>query len=104
MMSSHRPNLVAIGRKERLLRHIRFRYPGGYRFARPDRNGLIALILIQNPYTPCTQRKMFIFFVCLLEEPITVGKRITEAGYETEKKKLKTLFILEDLELIRLLA
>ena len=40
MMSNHCPNLVAIGRTERLLRHIRFRYPRGYRFVRPVRNGL----------------------------------------------------------------
>ena len=45
MMSIHCPNLVAIGLKERLLRHIRCRYPGGYRFARPDRKGL------KNPHT-----------------------------------------------------
>ena len=38
IMSNHCPNLVAIGSKERLLRHIRCRYPGGYRFARPDRS------------------------------------------------------------------
>ena len=41
----------------------------------------IAVILIQNLYTPCTQRKMFIFFVCLLEEPLTFHKDL-----KTEKK------------------
>ena len=40
MMSSHCPNLVAIGRIERILRHIRFRYPGGYRFVGLVGNGL----------------------------------------------------------------
>ena len=36
-MSNHCLNLVAIGLKERLIHYIRCRYPGGYRFARPDR-------------------------------------------------------------------
>ena len=35
IMSNPCPNLVAIKRKERLVRHIRFRYPKGYRFVRP---------------------------------------------------------------------
>ena len=38
IMSNHCPNLVAIERRKRLLRLIRFRYPGEYRFERPDRN------------------------------------------------------------------
>ena len=43
----------------------------------------------QNLYTPCSQRKMFIFFVCLLEEPLTVDKRITEAGYVPVQQKTR---------------
>ena len=43
----------------------------------------------QNLYTLCSQRKMFIFFVCLLEEPLTVDKRITEAGYVPVQQKTR---------------
>ena len=50
MMSSHCPNLVAIGRIERILRHIRFRYPGGYRFVGLVGNGLKNFLNLRRRY------------------------------------------------------